>query len=75
MIFGPKILLILYDWTAVVIVYVHGMTSKFALGDIYIYIYIYVYIISYKSTIAATIRTLEQKPKLLKSCIKIVSLL
>ena len=37
--FGPKILLILYVWTAVVVVYVHGMTSKFALGDIYIYIY------------------------------------
>ena len=36
-------------WIAVVVVYVHGMTSKFALGDIYIYI------ISYKSTIAATV--------------------
>ena len=31
-------------WIAVVVVYVHGMTSKFALGDIYIYIYIYIYI-------------------------------
>ena len=41
----------LYDWTVVVVVYVHGMTSKFALGDIYIYIYI----ISYKSTIAAIV--------------------
>ena len=36
--FGPKILLIFYDW--ITAVYIHGMTSPFSLGYIYIYIYI-----------------------------------